>query len=443
MQLAEHGLDVPDVGAHPPPPWVPVTALQPGPIRRIVWRMASWLPPALFLRIARPAESRDPSAIPRVQVPATPVRLFVGPTNAAGQGWAWARAVERSADGVGAQSMAYRRSLAFPADVDARAALRGSRAWQSAQRRGVLRFSHVVLEAQESLFPALGRGVAGEVQDLRDAGVAVATLSHGSDVRLPSAHAQRDPWSPFLLESYTDTPLLQARAERSQELLRRLHEEGVPAFVSTPDLLLDVPWATWLPVVVDVERWRTDTVPLERDVPVVVHAPSRAALKGTDLVEPVLRALEREGRVVYRQATGLDRDGMLALYRDSDVVIDQLRLGIYGVAACEAMAAGRVVVSHVSHQSRREARKAAGQDLPVVEATADTLRDVLLDVVGDRDRARAVAARGPEFVRVLHDGRASSRALGGFLSSRGGSSVPGSTRRTADARASSARRRQS
>jgi hypothetical protein len=157
----------------------------------------------------------------------------------------------------------------------------------------------------------------------------------------------------------------------------------------------------------------------------------------------VLRALEREGRVVYRQATGLDRDGMLALYRDSDVVIDQLRLGIYGVAACEAMAAGRVVVSHVSHQSRREARKAAGQDLPVVEATADTLRDVLLDVVGDRDRARAVAARGPEFVRVLHDGRASSRALGGFLSSRGGSSVPGSTRRTADARASSARRRQS
>ncbi|QJW36088.1 hypothetical protein [Cellulosimicrobium protaetiae] len=440
VQFTEPGLDALRVGAHRPPPRGPVTVRRPGPIRRAVWWIASWLPPAFFLRIVRPTEGGDSSAFPRVQVPATPVRLFVGPTNAAGQGWAWARAVERFADDVGAQNMAYRRTLAFPADVDARKALRGSRAWQSAQRREVLRFSHVVIEAQESLFPALGRGVAGEVHELRDAGVAVATLCHGSDVRLPSAHAQRDPWSPFLLESYTDTPLLQARAERSHELLRRLHEEGVPAFVSTPDLLLDVPWATWLPVVVDVDRWRTDTAPLERDVPVVVHAPSRAALKGTDLVEPVLRALEREGRVVYRQATGLDRDGMLALYRDADVVVDQLRLGIYGVAACEAMAAGRVVVSHVSQQSRREARKAAGQDLPVVEATADTLRDVLLDVVDGRDRARAVAARGPGFVRVLHDGRASSRALGDFLSSPGGTSVPGGTRRTADVRASSVRR---
>ena len=347
------------------------------------------------------------------------MRLFVGPANSAGQGWEWARSAEKFLDGVGARNMTYRRSLPFPADVDAPFPLRGSRAWQVAQLRAVRRFSHVIVESQLPLFPALGRGVTGEIRELRDSGAAVATLCHGSDVRLPSAHAARDPWSPFLLESYRDTPLLQARAERNLDLLRRLHEDGVPAFVSTPDLLLDVPWATWLPVTVDVERWRAPGTPLERDVPVVVHAPSRAALKGTDLVEPVLRELEREGLVEYRQATGLDRDGMLRLYRESDVVVDQLRMGIYGVAACEAMAAGRVVVSHVSEQSRSVAGRAAGQDLPVIEATDDTLRAVLLDVLDRREDARATAARGPGFVQVLHDGRASARALESFLSSPG------------------------
>ncbi|MCO7274282.1 hypothetical protein [Cellulosimicrobium cellulans] len=351
-----------------------------------------------------------------MQVPSTPVRLFLGPANSAGQGWEWARAAERGLEGVGARNMAYRRPLPFEADVDAPRVLRGSRAWQHAQRRAVRKFTHVVVEAQLPLFPALGQDVEAEIQSLRAAGISVATLCHGSDIRRPSAHAERDPWSPFLLESYTDTAALEARTGRNHDLLRRLHDAGVPAFVSTPDLLLDVPWATWLPVVVDVPRWRSTTVPLERAVPVVVHAPSRAALKGTDLVEPVLRDLERSGLVEYRQATGLDRDEMLELYRGADVVVDQLRLGIYGVAACEAMAAGRVVVSHVDEHSRRLAKEAAHHDLPVVEATSDTLRGVLLDVLEHRDRAQRVAARGPVFVETLHDGRASARALAPFLS---------------------------
>ncbi|SDF67946.1 hypothetical protein SAMN04487781_2184 [Cellulosimicrobium cellulans] len=388
----------------------------PTPLRRALWWLLSWLPPGLFLRISRSAGPHARVAPPPPRVSSSRVRLLVGPANAAGQGWEWARAVNRYVDDTDAQSLAYGRSLTFPADVDAPAALRGSRAWQHAQRRAVLRLSHVIVESQLPLFPAAERDVVTEIRSLRAAGLAVATLSHGSDIRLPSAHAEREPWSPFRLESYTDAPLLQARAVHGQEVLRRLHAEGVPSFVSTPDLLLDVPWATWLPVVVDVERWRSENAPLERAVPVVVHAPSRAALKGTDLVEPVLRGLERQGAVEYRQATGLDRAGMLELYRGADIVIDQLRLGIYGVAACEAMAAGRVVVSHVADHSRRAAEAAAGQELPVIEATGDTLRDVLLDVVERRGPARETAAQGPGFVKVLHDGRASAQALRPFLS---------------------------
>lgn len=252
---------------------------------------------------------------------------------------------------------------------------------------------------------------------LLDCGIRVATLSHGSDIRSPSEHALRDPWSPFAAGRYPNLSSLQALVERNRALLETLHRDGLPSFVSTPDLLVDVPWAIWLPVAVDAGEWASRDAPLKRRIPLVVHAPSSGPLKGTDLVDPVLRALHAQGVVEYRVVTGLDREEMRALYRDADIVLEQFRMGIYGVATCEAMAAGRVVISHVSEQTRAAAAEASGVDLPVIEATGDTLRDTILNVVSDRDRARLIAAAGPDFVSRLHDGRASARALAQFLDS--------------------------
>ncbi len=56
-----------------------------------------------------------------------------------------------------------------------------SRRWQRAQRKQVLRFTHVVLEAGRPLFPRLGAGTAAaEVAELRAHGLRVAMLFHGA-----------------------------------------------------------------------------------------------------------------------------------------------------------------------------------------------------------------------------------------------------------------------
>ncbi len=387
----------------------------PLPVRRFSWRAAGWLPPALEDRLGAVLAGRPHTTPPPpVEAPPAPVRLYVAPLNAAGQAYAWARAAE-TLPGVGARNMAAGSPFGAPSDYDVPGYVYRSRVWERRQQRAVRQFTHAMIEAQIPYFPRFSASVVEEVEWLHRAGLAVATVCHGTDIRRPGPHAAREPWSPFRDGIYPGVERVESSTARNLADLETLRARGVPAFVSTPDLLLDVPWATWLPVVVDVEGWRTERPPLTRDVPVVVHAPSRASLKGTDLVEPVVRELEREGLVEYRQATGLDRAAMRSLYRDADVVVDQLRLGIYGVAACEAMAAGRVVVSHVGKQSRAAAQAAAGQELPVVEATGDTLREVLTGLVGNRREAQAEAARGPAFVRTLHDGRASARALRPFL----------------------------
>jgi glycosyltransferase involved in cell wall biosynthesis len=207
-------------------------------------------------------------------------------------------------------------------------------------------------------------------------------------------------------------PRLEAIARANRRLLDEL---GLPVFVSTPDLLLDVPEATWLPVVIAPAVWASGNSPFQRPRPVVAHAPSSGPVKGSELIDPVLRRLDDERLVEYRRVEHVPHSAMAELYKDADIVVDQLRIANYGVAACEAMAAGRLVVSHVSDFTRGVVRDLTGWDLPIVEADADSLEDVIRRAVADRDRSRARAARGPDFVSEIHDGRRSAGLLRAFL----------------------------
>jgi glycosyltransferase involved in cell wall biosynthesis len=138
-------------------------------------------------------------------------------------------------------------------------------------------------------------------------------------------------------------------------------------------------------------------------------------VKGSELIDPILRRLDDEGVISYRPIERVSFDEMVALYQGADIVLDQFRLADYGVAACEAMAAGRVVVAHVSDSARSMVREQTGLELPIVESTVEELESVLRDILDNRDRYRAIAADGVSFTREVHDGRASARALAPYL----------------------------
>src|SRR6185503_18207923 len=78
-----------------------------------------------------------------------------------------------------------------------------------------------------------------------------------------------------------------------------------------------------------------------REVPVVLHAPSRRDIKGTAEVMRALDELEREGvRFERRFLEGRPNPEVLREVADDDVVIDQLHLPLHGRFGVEAMAAG-------------------------------------------------------------------------------------------------------
>ena len=354
-------------------------------------------------------------AKPRAKTVDPAPSLLIGSNNNAGMGYAWARAVEQHG-GIRARNI-QKKSYAFAYGSDIKAEDKDwvDPLWGLARVADTLdTVTHVLSESGLAVFGRLNGGLlADDLPELRRAGVRTALLFHGSDIRSPDRHIELYRHSPFRDPAGAqDRELTEVLRGKAAEMAKWVADFDGPVFVSTPDLIDDVPQATWLPVVVDLDQWTEGSrTPLEREVPVVVHAPSRPFMKGSDLIEPTLRDLESRGLIEYRRLEHIPQAELVGVVQDADIVLDHFVIGNYGVMTCQAMAAGRVSIANID----RRVRDRVPAQIPTLQADPDTLCEVIESVLADREAARAVAATGRAFVREFHDGRKSAAALEPWL----------------------------
>jgi hypothetical protein len=338
--------------------------------------------------------------------------FLIGPTNSANQATLWARALTNV--GLPSQSLRISGELAkewFTTDF----ALTREQWTQFAERQKI---ADVVASTKdvvlfESLRPIFrlqnekdGRNLILEDFELmRLMGKKFGVVFHGSDIRDTKAHAARNSFSPFHKES-PELEKLRARTSENVALLPEIRERKIPIFVTTKDLLIDVPDAHWLPVTIDFERFHR--VALESPIypdpsaPLrVLFLPSRSWLKSADLIEPVLLRLRDEGVIRYHSylANGetLSHEAVPDAIAQADLVIDQF-LGVIGVFPLEALAAGRLVMSYVPEE--------AGE-VPIINITPDSLESEIRRIASTKPHPQA----GIDYVREWHDGRESLLAL--------------------------------
>lgn len=344
--------------------------------------------------------------------PGEGTRVVIGATNSAGQGHGWSRAL--SAAGVPARAIAMPlsdRGFSFDADVTI-----VRRRMELKERRARLLLNEllpveaVILESDRGIAPldpmrTQAAAWMHEARMLRAMGKKVALLFHGSDLRRPDAHARRHPWSPFRDPAYAEL------TEKLRQSTARVHAQLAdwpgPILVSTPDLLRESDQATWLPVVIDVDRFAHIERQEPAARPIVLHAPTNPAMKGSRHIEPVLRRLHADGVIDLRTPSGLPHAQMPGLLAGVDIVVDQFAIGGVGVGTIEAMASGAVVVSDPGP----EAAGAYGEELPMVIADPDTLELQVRALVADGGLWRELSQRGPEFARRHHDGRRSAQVI--------------------------------
>lgn len=349
----------------------------------------------------------------RPLTPSTPIRLGLGPANYAGQLAAIAQAVTRYREDVSAEVTMHTggKPPGYSADVYADTSTLHRLDVQVAHLRRILpRYTHLIADAFKPVFGTLnGNDIAGDLAALEQANIKVALLAHGSEIRSPEQHRARNPQSHF--HDARDTDLLNALSRIANRNRAILASTDLPVFVTTPDLLDDVPQATWLPLVIDMDSWATATPIMERERPVVLHAPSARWAKGTDRFLPALLALENQGLITLNLVEGLPWPEMQRQVKEADIVVDQVAVGAYGAFACEAMAAGKPVIAYLTEK----VTEVVGEELPILNATGAEVATTIEHLVADRERARTIGAASAAYARAVHDGTRSARILDDFL----------------------------
>lgn len=226
----------------------------------------------------------------------------------------------------------------------------------------------------------------------RALGLRVYFTFHGTDARIGRIHRAMNPWSHlFAASSEPDDD----RVEKSLQVIRTYADR---MFVVSVNYLGYVPDAEYLPRIIDLTGWPV-LAPVQRDRPVLVHAPTRRGTKGSDLILGALESLRAEGvEFELRLLEGVSHDQVRAELADADVLIDNVIAGSYGIVSLEAMACGKVAVANLSENLR-----AAHPDAPVVHVDPDTFPDVMRRLILDPGWRGALAARGRPFVERVHD----------------------------------------
>jgi glycosyltransferase involved in cell wall biosynthesis len=168
--------------------------------------------------------------------------------------------------------------------------------------------------------------------------------------------------------------------------------------VGSYDAIRWVPDAEVIPPGIDLSGIEP-AIPAGRERPLVVHAPSSRARKGTDHVVAACAELDLDLEIVE----GLDHRAAFERYRRADIVVDQLNAGWYGVFAIEAMALGKPVVTFLHDEAVRRTEEAFGVEVPIVSATKETLAAVLRPLASSPDERRRLGAASRAYVEQVHD----------------------------------------
>ena len=174
-------------------------------------------------------------------------------------------------------------------------------------------------------------------------------------------------------------------------------------FVSTPDLLEDVPGAVLMPGPIDLARWvpaPPHPTPAAGAPLRILHAPTDREIKGTAHLLAAIERLKGAGYPVELQVLeGIPAAEVPAFVATADIVVDQLLIGAYGTFSVEGMATGRPVVCRI----RDDLRGHYPADLPVVSADPATIYPVLERLVQDAPARAALGSAGIAYARAVHE----------------------------------------
>ncbi|KAA0971874.1 glycosyltransferase [Aureimonas fodinaquatilis] len=240
---------------------------------------------------------------------------------------------------------------------------------------------------------------------LKQAGKKVFFHFRGQEIRLPEPFAAANPFH------YVDEPAghIFKKLPTSSKLHLRQWVNAVcdGVFAVDPEIQSYVPGSIVVPRVLDAAQWPFRGIG-QPARPLVVHAPSRRGIKGSDYVLAAVETLRTQGlQFDFTLVENMTHAQARKVYEQADIIIDQLRIGWHGVLAVEAMALGKPVIAYI----RDDLWQAHGADLPVANANPMTIARVLGDLLQSVEKRQQLSHDARAYFMKTHDATAVAHQL--------------------------------
>lgn len=153
-----------------------------------------------------------------------------------------------------------------------------------------------------------------------------------------------------------------------------------------------------IPHIVDIGKLQPN-YPTVKPTPLIVHAPTKRNIKGTESVLKAVKQLKSEGvSFDFKLIEGMDHSETMKLLSQADIVIDQLRIGTEGFFSLEAMALGKPVICYI----REDLVSKYPKEFPIVNANPDNIGEVLKNLIANPEQWKKLGVQGRAYVKKYH-----------------------------------------
>jgi hypothetical protein len=232
----------------------------------------------------------------------------------------------------------------------------------------------------------------------------------GSDIRVPEVATADNPYLAELLANPHSGYALSYQSSRNTQ--SRFAHYGFQCFVPGPELGKSVlPELFPTPIHTEASVITSDFIPCypdpERRKPVIVHMPSKLAVKGTDSVLAAIEQLKPHYDFEFRLIHNVPHTEAVSMMCDCDLMLDQFVIGSFGTAALEAMALGKPVVCYLTPSVVAQ----LPPDAPFINANRDNLAKVLSSLLTDGSRRQEIGRQSRAYVEKYHDAHTIAQQL--------------------------------
>lgn len=233
-----------------------------------------------------------------------------------------------------------------------------------------------------------------DLEALKQAGKKMVVHHHGSDIRLLSVAQKNNPYV-LVKPEWTEEKI-----KRNLSILSKYIDHAIVQDHELEEYISDFyKYVHVIPHAIDLNQFKPYYPPMKNAKPLVVHAPTKRNLKGTEFIIEAVNQLKKSNLSFdFKLIEGMDHQETMKLLSAADIVIDQLRIGSYGYLSSEAMALGKPVICYI----REDLKSKYPAELPIIHANPDTITTVLQDVINHPNQWNNLGLRGRTYVQNHH-----------------------------------------